>query len=230
VFSWVFSRRYGFIYVNALPGAWFLRERVHKPEPERRPRIGHAGGTMTSEETFPPEAIPSGAALNMIYTMLLPGENLIHVATISRGIYWKGAFMAALGFAVAQFSYVLAGYFFAIALGLLVMAYMTKKYLLLATTDHRVIIRAGVLNQERLDLRHSKIESIELLRTLPGMIFGYGCIILSGTGQMRILVPFIEDAAAFRDNLTQKLLEREIPLPSTPYVPRWKGDTGAYAL
>jgi uncharacterized membrane protein YdbT with pleckstrin-like domain len=182
---------------------------------------------MTSE-TFPPEPIPSGAAVDMIHAMLLPGEHLIHIATISRGIYWKGAFMAALGFAVVQFSYVLAAYFFAIALGLLVMAYMTKKYLLLATTDHRVIIRCGVVNQERLDLRHSKIESIELLRTLPGMIFGYGCVILSGTGNMRILVPFIEDAAAFRDNLTQKLLEREIPLPSTPYVPRPAGDAGSY--
>ncbi|MEZ0224026.1 MAG: PH domain-containing protein [Alphaproteobacteria bacterium] len=184
---------------------------------------------MTSDETFPPEAIPSGAALEMAHTMLLPGENLLHVATISRGIYWKAAFMAALGFAVAQFSYVLAGYFFLIAFGLLVMAYMTKKYLLLATTDHRVIIRAGVVNQERLDLRHSKIESIELLRTLPGMIFGYGSIILSGTGNMRILIPFVEDASAFRDNLTQKLLEREIPLPSTPYVARPARDTGSYA-
>jgi hypothetical protein len=109
------------------------------------------------------------------------------------------------------------------------MARMTKKYLLLAATDHRVIIRSGVLNQDRLDLRHSKIESIELLRTLPGMIFGYGSVILSGTGRMRILVPFVQDAGSFRDNLTQKLLEREIPLPSTPYVRRWN-DPNPYAL
>lgn len=181
-----------------------------------------------TDETYPREAIPSGAAVDMIYSMLLPGERLIHIVTISRGIYWKGAFMTALGFAVLQFSYVLAGYFFIIAAGLLVMAYMTKKYLLLATTDHRVIIRAGVVNQERIDLRHSKIESVELLRTLPGMILGYGSIILSGTGHMRILIPFIEDASAFRDNLTQKLLEREIPLPSTPYVARPGGDAGSY--
>jgi hypothetical protein len=45
---------------------------------------------------------------------------------------------------------------------------------------------------------------------------------------MRIMIPFVQDASAFRDNLTQKLLEREIPLPTTPYVPRPESP-GAYA-
>jgi hypothetical protein len=179
-------------------------------------------------ESFRPEAIPSNAAMGMIHEALLPGENLIHVATISRGIYWKGGAFVIGALVALQFSAVLCGYLLIIAAGLIIMARMTKQYLLLAATDHRVIIRAGVLNQERLDLRHSKIESIELLRTLPGMIFGYGSVILSGTGRMRVLIPFVQDAASFRDNLTQKLLEREIPLPSSPYPGKPTG-AGVYA-
>jgi hypothetical protein len=180
-------------------------------------------------DTMPPEPIPSEHAMGMIHEALLPGENVIHVATISRGIYWKAGVAAAASLLALQFSPILAAYCFVIALGLFVMARMTKKFLLLAATDHRVIIRCGVVNQDRLDLRHSKIESIELLRTLPGMIFGYGAVILSGTGRMRIMVPFVQDAGAFRDHLTQKLLERETPLPTTPYVRRWQ-DPNPYAL
>ncbi len=184
---------------------------------------------MTSDSFPPPEPIPSEEAVHMTHAMLLPGEKVIHVATISRGIYWKGAVMLCFALIALQFSYVLASYFCVIASGLLIMARMTKKFLLLAATDQRVIIRSGVFNQDRLDLRHSKIESIELLRTLPGMIFGYGTVILSGTGRARILIPFIEDAGSFRDNLAQKLLEREMPLPSTPYGQRWSSPN-PYAL
>jgi uncharacterized membrane protein YdbT with pleckstrin-like domain len=185
-------------------------------------------GAMTSD-MFPREAIPSEAAVAMTHSMLLPNENVIHVATIGRGIYWKGFALLLIGVIALQYSIVLAGYFGVIAIGLLLMARMTKKYLLLATTDQRVIIRAGVFNQDRLDLRHSKIESVETMRTLPGMLFGYGNVILSGTGRARIMVPFVQDAASFRDNLAQQLLERETPLPVTPYARKWSSPD-PYAL
>lgn len=180
-------------------------------------------------DRLPAEPIPSPHALGAIQAALLPGENVLHVATISHGIYWKGWALLLIALIALQYSYVLAGYFAVIAAGMLLTARMTKRYLLLAATDHRVIVNAGVLNQERLDLRHTKIESIELLRTLPGMIFGYGSVILSGTGRMRVVVPFVKDAASFRDNLTQKLLEREVPLPATPYQRRWSSPD-PYAL
>ena len=184
-----------------------------------------------SSDTLPPEPIPSSHAVDMVQHALLPGENIIHVATISRGIYWKAGAFALMGLIAVQFSIILAAYFFVVAVGMFIMARMTKRYLLLAATDHRIIIRSGIVNQDRLDLRHSKVESIELLRTFPGMLFGYGSVILSGTGRMRVIVPFVQDAASFRDNLTQKLLEREIPLPSTPYIPpRRYQDPNSYAL
>jgi hypothetical protein len=174
---------------------------------------------MYTASERPPEPIPSPVVQAMLENTLLPGELVIHVAAISPGIYWAG--LATAGFAAWTFSFSLnlAVYFGGIAALLLLRSWLMRKYLLLATTSNRVIIRHGIVNQQRLDLRHSKIESIEILRTLPGMIFGYANVILAGTGQQRIMIPYIEDAESFRDNLTQKLLEREAPLPSSPYVP-----------
>jgi uncharacterized membrane protein YdbT with pleckstrin-like domain len=94
------------------------------------------------------------------------------------------------------------------------MAHSTKKYLLLAATDRRVLIGAGLLNQRVTEIRYNKIENVDVFSTLPGRLFGYDNIIISGTGNMRYLIPFVQDAPAFQEVLMQKMLEAEEPLPA----------------
>lgn len=148
-------------------------------------------------------------AKQAVMPMLLPGEELIHLATVSGGIYWKSVAMALAGCVATFYSPYMGVYFFIVAGVMAVFAYLTRKYLLLAATDRRVIMCGGIVNQEVIDLRHDKIESVELLGTLPGMLCGYAGVILAGTGRARIIIPFIEDAVAFRNTLTQMLLERQ---------------------
>lgn len=160
--------------------------------------------TAAAEHTY------SFEARQTVIPMLLPGEELVHLATVSPGIYWKSAAMLLAGcVAGLLYSPYIGVYFFIVAGVMLVFAYLTRKYLLLAATDKRVIMCGGIANQEVIDLRHDKIESVELLGTLPGMLFGYAGVVLAGTGRVRVIIPFIEDAALFRNTLTQMLLERQ---------------------
>lgn len=146
---------------------------------------------------------------DFVTAMLLPDEEIIYIATVGTGIYWKGI-AAILAAVVALFYGIwLAVYCLLIAGVLLSLAYSVRKYLVLAATDRRVIISRGMLNPEVLQLRHHQIESIDILNTLSGNIFGFSTVIITGTGRVRWVVPYIEDASAFQSTLMQGLMERE---------------------
>ena len=52
----------------------------------------------------------------------------------------------------------------------------------MAVTNHRVIIKVGLVGRRTVELLLSKIESIEVQETAVGRMLGYGTIVLIGTG------------------------------------------------
>ncbi len=142
-------------------------------------------------------------------SLLLPNENVIHLASISPFIYWKSVLVAVGAFFALFFSINLAVYFLIISLGLFLMAFSTRKYFLLMATDQRLLIRCGIINLEVIQFGYDAIESIELSSMLLGQIFGYSSVIISGTGKRSIAIPYIENAIIFEDTVTQKSLEKK---------------------
>ena len=59
------------------------------------------------------------------------------------------------------------------------------------------------------DIRLSKIESIDLERMLPGHIFGYASVVVMGTGNRLIRVPYIGNAEFFRRYYNEMVLADE---------------------
>ena len=167
------------------------------------------------EEAISDDAAPSVYAQGTAQAMLLPGEKLVQVAAISPGIYWHGIAVAVIGLFALIYGIWLSLYILMIAAVLLCLSYTTKKYLVLMTTDHRVLARFGILTQQIIQLRYPQIESVDAVTSLPGQILGYGSVVITGAGRLRLLIPYVRDPAAFRDHLTQKLLEPEVPLPAT---------------
>ena len=51
-----------------------------------------------------------------------------------------------------------------------------------AVTNKRVIFKAGVVNRKTAEMFLNKIESVGVDQTISGRIFGYGSVILRGTG------------------------------------------------
>jgi uncharacterized membrane protein YdbT with pleckstrin-like domain len=51
-----------------------------------------------------------------------------------------------------------------------------------AVTNKRVIFKSGVINRKTAEMFLNKVESVGVDQTIAGRIFGYGSVILRGTG------------------------------------------------
>lgn len=140
---------------------------------------------------------------------LTEDETLLTVANIHDAIYWKGVAVVIVGLLMLPF--------FLMNLGILLMfvgavmiaiAHLTRRYLILAATDKRVFIRSGILYTDMIELRYTQIESVELGITPIGQIFGYGSVIVTGTGQRRVIVPFIDNPVDFRMRVNDILVNK----------------------
>lgn len=67
-----------------------------------------------------------------------------------------------------------------------------------AVTNRRVIVKTGLLNTRSIELLLPKIEAIEVTQTLMGRMFGYGDIIVTGSGGTDNTFDDIQHPLAFR--------------------------------
>lgn len=141
--------------------------------------------------------------------MLVSGEEVILRARLHGAIYWKS--VAVIIFALFIFFFIPPfGILFGIVgVLMLCIAILTQHYLLLAVTNKRVLARYGLLQMDVVDIRLSKIESIDLERMLPGHLFGYASVVVAGTGQRLIRVPYIANAEYFRRYYNEMVLAEE---------------------
>ncbi len=161
-------------------------------------------------------AVPVGAKASRsvqdqeIEKVLVNGEEVILRAELHNALYWKSVAVIILA--------VLVAFFIAVPLGVLLgvvgavmlcLDILTMHFLLLAVTNKRVLARYGLLQMDVVDIRLSKVESIDLERMLPGHIFGYASVVVMGTGRRLIRVPYIANADAFRKYYNEMVLAEE---------------------
>jgi uncharacterized membrane protein YdbT with pleckstrin-like domain len=72
----------------------------------------------------------------------------------------------------------------------------------LAVTDHRVIYKTGLLSRHTIEMNRDKVESVDVNQTLLGRVFGYGTIIVRGTGGSLEPIRDIGDPLTFRSFIT----------------------------
>lgn len=146
-----------------------------------------------------------------VKALIKDDEKVIRVATIHWGIYWKAvavAFIAILLLitpAVFNLGVFLAG----VTVIMAGLAWLTKSFLLLVLTDKRVFLRHGILRVDTIQIRHSRIESVETEKPLMGQILGYAAVVIYGTGSRQTAIPYIADALAFRNELDEMLSRYE---------------------
>jgi uncharacterized membrane protein YdbT with pleckstrin-like domain len=52
----------------------------------------------------------------------------------------------------------------------------------MAVTNHRVVIKLGLFGRRTIEMMLSKVESIEVKESTSGRVFGYGTIVVIGSG------------------------------------------------
>ncbi len=181
--------------------------------------IAQSYANISAESAVTVKADESARPRSLLKLMLLPDENILQVGKVSYAIYWKTIAVLFFGMFFLLIASLMGlpdrlGIFFAIVITIkviimAVVAYLTKYYLLLVATDKRIILRVGIFNLEIIQLRYSKVESSEVASTIAGRLFGYSSVFISGTGGHTLAVPFIENALAIRNVISEILLKRD---------------------
>jgi uncharacterized membrane protein YdbT with pleckstrin-like domain len=151
----------------------------------------------------------TATGLEALNSILMPDEKLLCVAEVSMGIFWKCAVMLVFSLVMLVVATPLGVFFSLVTLIMFIVAYLTKYFLLLAATDKRVIIRCGIINLDTIQFRYTKLESVELARTIIGQILGYASVVITGTGSRVTVIPFIANASKFRETLNNILFAQD---------------------
>ena len=75
-----------------------------------------------------------------------------------------------------------AAVLFILAIILLIAGSMRRNATEMAVTNHRVIIKVGMVGRRTIEMLLGKIESIEVKEPAMGRMLGYGSIVVTGTG------------------------------------------------
>lgn len=134
-----------------------------------------------------------------LHERLIKGEKVVRTAVIHDGIYWKAVAVFILSILVALFVAMELGVLLAIV-SVLMAAHATilKSILMLVVTNKRLLVRYGILQVEVVDIHFDKIESMELERMLPGFLMGYSNVVIMGTGNRYIAIPYVANGIEIR--------------------------------
>lgn len=136
-------------------------------------------------------------------------EHIIAQSVIHGAIFWKSVAVIIFGMLLLpSFAATLGIFLMFVGAVMLGLAWLTRRFLIVVATEKRVIVRSGILYADMIELRYTQIESVELGATPIGQIFGYASLILTGTGQRRIIVPFIANALEFRTKVNEILINK----------------------
>lgn len=133
---------------------------------------------------------------------LRSNEAVVYETKLHWIVYLSGFILVALGIlwsAVVRDASVILGIAL-IALGLMVLldAWIRRVTTEFAVTDKRVIIKLGLIWRKTLEMNLSRVESLEVSQGILGRIFGYGKVVVIGTGGTKEAFSRIEDPLNFR--------------------------------
>jgi len=120
---------------------------------------------------------------------LAPGEEILHRGEWPK-VFWVGAWAALIFLGI-----ILVGVF--IFLRSLIIMKTTD----FAVTNRRVILKRGWLNRRTQELAVESIEGVILEQTLIARMFGYGHVVVTGTGDAVIRFPAMSHPVAFRRSI-----------------------------
>jgi uncharacterized membrane protein YdbT with pleckstrin-like domain len=114
---------------------------------------------------------------------LTQGEELIYEAHVSWAVYVRPLILLAiviwLSSKIHGFVVFLAVIFSLIIVFRIFLAIVTTEF---ALTSRRIMAKKGVLKKQSMEILLNKVESIKIQQPLDGRIFGFGTVIVVGSG------------------------------------------------
>jgi membrane protein YdbS with pleckstrin-like domain len=129
------------------------------------------------------------------YTRVLqPDETVLVIGRLHWSIYARALVMLAIAVALLALSYWLSdpdwqlyAQFAAAGVAvrgllLLFVAWLRRRATEIVVTDRRVIFKRGFLSRHTVEMNVSKIETVDVEQGLGGRLWGYGTVLIRGTG------------------------------------------------
>jgi len=144
--------------------------------------------------------------------VLEPGESVRYRTTVSSIVYIPSGVLAAIALAALLvgvnypdrdgFFWFVATISAMVAMCNFAYAWFRRWTTEIAVTDRRVILKRGLIRRHTIEMNMNKIESVDVDQTVLGRIFGYGTIIVRGTGGSLEPIRNIRHPLTFRSHIT----------------------------
>lgn len=145
--------------------------------------------------------------MSYVEKQLMSGEQVVYRARLNRVVYATA--VAFILFAISAWAAGLPwwlGWGFAgIALIVGLVAHVKFVTSVFVVTDQRVLIKVGWIQRRSLETLLAKIEGIVVEQGLGGRMFGYGTIIVTGTGGTHERFDKIADPMQFRKHVQEQI-------------------------
>ncbi len=80
-----------------------------------------------------------------------------------------------------------------------------------AVTDHRVLVKRGLISLHTVEMNVDKVESVDVDQTVLGRILGYGSVTVHGVGARWDPIPGLADPLGFRNAITARVQPAAAP-------------------
>ena len=130
-----------------------------------------------------------------IDSALLPGESVVAEARPHWAMFVAPGLVALLGLLMYANGSSIVLIIGLVWLGFRYLVYITTE---LAVTNKRVVAKSGIIRRNEIDVSLSKIEGTTYHQGIIGRIFGYGSILVRGTGVGQLPIPFIARPDQFK--------------------------------
>jgi uncharacterized membrane protein YdbT with pleckstrin-like domain len=114
-----------------------------------------------------------------------------------------------------KFLAIVAILLFLAALSRLLYGFVKRNATEMAVTNRRVLIKWGIASRRTLELLLAKVESISVEESFWGRVFGYGTVIIRGTGGTPEPIVMVSRPGEFRRQVQQQAEANQPPLRST---------------
>jgi|TARA_B100001964_G_C13869315_1_gene437950 uncharacterized membrane protein YdbT with pleckstrin-like domain len=148
--------------------------------------------------------------MNYVENNLMRDEKVVYKASIHWFIFVPGIVLFVISIILFGSGSESGGPIFGlitliIAIISLIKALILKTTTELAITTKRVIAKVGLIRRNTVELNHSKVESFNIDQSIFGRIFGFGTLVVNGTGGGKTPIPSIDDPLEFRRNAMETI-------------------------
>lgn len=151
--------------------------------------------------------------MSYVRKVLLPGEQVVYETGLHWLVYGRAifVFLVAVALAVAAvyaasdaapLLQIIAALLALLGLFFMLAAALRRASTELAVTDQRVVFKRGIIARHTIEMNRSKVESVDVDQSLLGRVFGYGTVLLRGTGGSLEPMAMVADPLTFRSYIT----------------------------